>query len=109
MVLEIFGVLFIALGLFGLHQAIEGRREDKDTFILLTISLILLFLGVIMFIKVISFETLIKRILGIISILFGFFLFAIFPGTGYTLAGFKNVGLFFGFLIFIFGLYLLFL
>lgn len=108
MIFEIIGIFLVALGIFGLHQAVERGKNDKETFILLTISLIILFVGGMIFMSKVSFEILIRRILGIFCILFGIFLFVVFPGTGYTHAGFKNTGIFFGFLVFVLGFYLLF-
>ncbi|MEM7816386.1 MAG: hypothetical protein QXZ20_00565 [Candidatus Aenigmatarchaeota archaeon] len=108
MIFEIIGIFLISLGLFGLHQAIEKGKDDKDTIILLVISLIIIFVGGVILIGKINFEVLIKRILGIFCVLFGFFLFGIFPGAGYTPTGFKNVGIFFGFLIFVLGIYFIF-
>lgn len=107
MIFELIGVLFVALGLFGLHKAVEGGKEDKETLMLLGISMMILFVGCIMLISKISVEILIRRILGIFCTLFGVFLFWIFPGMGYTLEGFKNVGIFFGFILFVLGIYLI--
>ncbi|MFH8108052.1 MAG: hypothetical protein QXJ25_03440, partial [Candidatus Aenigmatarchaeota archaeon] len=62
MILDFIGILFIALGIFGLHQAIERGKEDKETIILLAVSLILIFVGGIIFIGKISIEILMRRI-----------------------------------------------
>lgn len=107
MIFDVIGIFLIALGIFGLHQAIERGKEDKETIILIVISLIILLVGGAIIISKIGFEAIIRKFLGIFCILFGAFLFGIFPGAGYTPPGFKYVGIFFGLLIFVIGIYLL--
>ena len=108
MILEIIGILLMAFGFYVLHQAIEKGREDRDVFLLLIVSIITISFGGIIFIKSIEFGLLIKRLVGLLSLLFGIFLVTIFPGTGYTYRGFKNLGIFLGLIISLFGVYLLF-
>jgi len=107
MLLEIFACLLIAIGIFGIYNLIESRKEDRETLKVLIISLSLTFFGIYILVKGIEVYIIIKKFFGIFLLLFGSFMTIYFPGTGYTHRGFKNFGILLGLFLMTFGIYLL--
>lgn len=107
MVVTILGVLAIAIGIILIYISPE-RESDKDMWITLIFGLLLVVSGGWLFITTIGIEVLLKKFVGLIVMLFGFFMLKGFPDIASYQGTFKNTAITVGLICFALGFYMLF-
>ena len=104
--LGVVGVIFVAIGIMLIYISSE-KKTDRAMWLSLIFGVLLLFFGAWGFISAVGIETILKKIAGVVVLLFGLFMIKSFPSIGYS-DPFKNASVVVGILCVAVGAYLLF-